>query len=143
MTRQVESVAPTQTLREAAQMMRQFDVGPIPVCEAGRVVGLLTDRDITVRAVAEGRDPNTTPVAAIMSRDIAFCHPEDEVKDAAKLMADKQIRRLVVLDRDLRLAGIVSLGDLATAGHDPKLIGKVMEDVSQPLHGSERDDRAR
>lgn len=135
MTPQVEFVAPAQTLREAAQKMRQFDVGPMPVCDAGRVVGMLTDRDIAIRAVAEGYDPATTPVAKIMSRDVAFCGPDDDLEAAAKLMSEKQIRRLVILDSDRRLAGIVSLGDLATTGRDLRMVGEVMEEVSQPGRG--------
>jgi CBS domain-containing protein len=140
MTRKVEFVEPTQSLREAAQLMRQYDIGPIPVCSAGRVVGMLTDRDIAIRAVAEGRDPKTTAVRDIMSTDISSCGLDDDVKDAAKLMADKQIRRLVVLDAERRLAGIVSLGDLAVGVDDPIMVGKIMEDVSQPSHGTSPGD---
>lgn len=143
MTAHVEFVGPTQSLREAAQLMRQFDVGPVPVCEEGRVIGILTDRDIAVRAVAEGRDPEATPVAEVMSRNVAFCHPDDDVDVAADLMASRQLRRLLVLDSDRRLSGIVSLGDLAVRKHDPKLVGKVMEDVSQPSHAPTERDRAR
>lgn len=132
MTPNVEYVTPTQSLRHAAQLMREFDVGPVPVCEEGRVVGIVTDRDIAIRAVAEGRDPEATPVAEVMSRNVAFCHPDDDVETATDLMASRQLRRLLILDSDRRLSGIVSLGDLAVRKHDPKLVGKVMEDVSQP-----------
>jgi CBS domain-containing protein len=143
MTQHVEFVEPTQSLREAAQLMRQLDVGPMPVCEEGRVVGILTDRDITIRAVADGRDPDATPVAEVMSRNVAYCHPEDEVEKAAELMASRQLRRLLVLDAERRLSGIVSIGDLATRKHDPKLVGKVIEDVSQPGNTPTSRDRTR
>ncbi len=135
MTRKVEFVAPSQSLREAAQKMRLFDVGPMPVCEDGRVVGMITDRDITVRAVAEGRNPETTQVNEVMSPNVSYCHEDDDVKVAAKIMSDKQLRRLVILDTDKRLAGILSLGDLAMNANDPKLVGEVMETVSQPGRG--------
>ena len=143
MTNHVETVAPTQSLREAARLMRQFDVGPIPVCDGGRVIGILTDRDIAVRGVAAGLDPDATTVAEVMSRDLAFCHPDDDVEAAAKLLSSQQLRRLLVLDDQRRLSGIVSIGDLATRQHDPKLVGKVMEDVSQRAHAPAPKDRAR
>ena len=132
MTRQVETVTPTETLREAARKMRDSDVGPLPVCADGHVVGMITDRDIAVRAIADGRDPNSTRVLEVMSHVVWSCHTNDEVKDAARVMAEKRVRRLVVLDRDDRLAGIVSVGDLATATRNSKLVGKVVESVSQP-----------
>lgn len=132
MTRKVEFVAPFHTVRDAAEKMRSFDVGPMPVCDAGRVVGMLTDRDIAVRVVAAGRSPETTQVKDVMSCDVSFCHQDDEVAAAAKLMADKQLRRLVILGPDKQLAGIVSVGDLAMSADGPKLMGPLMENVSRP-----------
>lgn len=134
MTRQVEVVAPSASLRQAARMMRDHEIGPVPVVENGRVVGILTDRDIAIRGVAEGRDPEKTTVADIMTRDVDCCQEDEDVEKAAKLMSDKQIRRLVVLDRERRLAGIVSLGDLALAAGSPAMVGAVLEDVSKPGH---------
>ena len=132
MTRGAECVAPDATLQEAAQKMKGLDVGPLPVCDNNRLVGMLTDRDITVRAVAEGKDPRTTRVRDAMTEGIAYCFEEDDVADAARLMKERQIRRLVVLNRDKRLAGIVSLGDLAVETGDEHLAGKTLERVSQP-----------
>ena len=132
MTRKVEFVAPVDSVRVAAEKMRSFDVGPMPVCEAGRVLGMLTDRDIAVRVVATGRNPETTLVKDVMSREVSFCDQHDDVAVAAKLRADRQLRRLVILDSDHRLAGIVSLGDLAMSMDGPKLMGPLMEDVSRP-----------
>ena len=132
MTRGAECVAPDATLQEAAQKMKGLDVGPLPVCDNNRLVGMLTDRDITVRAVAEGKDPRTSRVRDVMTEGITYCFEEDDVADAARLMKEKQIRRLVVLNRDKRLAGIVSLGDLAVETGDEHLAGKTLEHVSQP-----------
>ena len=134
MTTRVETLRPNNTLREAAQKMRELYVGPMPVMDGDRVVGLLTDRDITSRATAEGRDPNTTPIHDLMMRNIAFCFEDDDVKEAAKHMSEKQVRRLLVMNRDQRLVGIASLGDLAVDTGDEKMAGKVLEEVSKPVH---------
>src|SRR5450432_825682 len=120
MTRGVEVVRPDATLQEAAAKMKSLDVGPVPVCENDRVLGIITDRDIVVRAVAEGRDARTTRVEDVMTREVFSCGEEDDVKDAAKTMKQRQIRRLVVLTADKRLAGIVSLGDIAVDTGDDK-----------------------
>jgi len=132
MTRGAQCIAPDATLQEAARQMKGLDVGPLPVCENDRLVGMLTDRDITVRAVADGKDPCKTHVRDAMTEGIAYCFEDDDVADAARLMKEKQIRRLVVLNRDKRLAGIVSLGDLAVETGDEHLAGKTLEHVSQP-----------
>jgi CBS domain-containing protein/sporulation protein YlmC with PRC-barrel domain len=132
MTREVEVVHPEGTLREAAQKMATLDVGPLPVCKGDEIVGMLTDRDITVRATAEGRDPKTTKVYEVMTPEIVFAYEDEDVSDAAQLMAEHQIRRLVVLDRDKRLVGIVSLGDLAVHTGDTRQAGETLEGVSDP-----------
>jgi CBS domain-containing protein len=133
MTRGVECVSPDATLQEAARKMREMDVGPLPVCDSDRLAGMVTDRDITVRAVADGRDPRTTRVRDVMTEGIDSCFEDDDVADAARLMREKQVRRLVVLNRDKRLVGIVSLGDLAVESGDEHLAGKTLERVSQPI----------
>jgi CBS domain-containing protein/sporulation protein YlmC with PRC-barrel domain len=132
MTRQVEVVHPEATLREAAQKMVGLDVGPLPVCKGDELVGMLTDRDITVRATAEGRDPKTTRVYEVMTPEIIFTYEDEDVSDAAQLMTEHQIRRLVVLNRDKRLVGIVSLGDLAVHTGDVQQAGQTLEGVSDP-----------
>ena len=134
MTAHVEVLRPDSSLREAAQKMRELNVGPMPVMDGDRVVGVLTDRDITIRATAEGRDPNTTPIQDVMSRNVAFCFEDDDVKEAAKRMSEKQVRRLLVMNREHRLVGIASLGDLAVDTGDEKMAGKVLEEVSKPVH---------
>lgn len=132
MTRSVDVANPDARLDEAAERMRQLDAGVLPVVDGDKVVGMITDRDITVRATAEGRDPVTTKVSEIMTSEVVFTYDDEDVKDAAKLMQEHQVRRLVVLNREKKLVGIVSLGDLAVDTKDDKLKGQVLEDISKP-----------
>ena len=134
MTRAVETVRPDQTLQEAATKMKSLDVGPMPVTEGDRLVGMITDRDIVVRGVAEGRDSRTAKVRDAMTSNVVCCKEDDDVKDAARQMKDRQIRRLVVVDAQQRVAGIVSLGDIAVDTSDEKMSGRVLEEVSKPSH---------
>jgi len=112
--------------------MKDLDVGPLPVCEGDRLVGMVTDRDITVRAVAEGCDSRTTTVRDVMTSDVVYCFENQDVEEAARLMKEHQVRRLIVLSRDKRLVGIVSLGDLAVETGDEHLTGRTLEEVSLP-----------
>jgi CBS domain-containing protein len=132
MTRNVEVIHPDDTLAAAAEKMKTLDVGPLPVCDGDRLVGMLTDRDITVRATAAGRDPTMTHVRDAMTPDVVYCFEDQDVKEAAQLMEQRQIRRLLVLNREKRLVGIVSLGDLAVESGDRKLSGEVLKEVSEP-----------
>jgi CBS domain-containing protein len=132
MTTRIEDISPDATLMQAAEKMKRLDIGAIPVRENDRLVGMITDRDITVRAVAEGRDPKKMPVREAMSRDICFCYEDETVESAAKLMEEKQIRRLPVFDRKERAIGMVSLGDLAVRNRDDRLSGEVLGRVSKP-----------
>ncbi|MEO0055759.1 MAG: hypothetical protein RLZZ50_1706 [Verrucomicrobiota bacterium] len=117
-------------LVEAAALMRDMDVGALPVCEHGRLVGMLTDRDIALRSVAECRDPRWTTVREVMSEGVTCIYADEEVEDAAEMMERKQVRRLPVLGRDKRLVGIVSLGDVAR--HVPsELSGEALRVMSQ------------
>jgi CBS domain-containing protein len=132
MTRGVQCVKPGDSLRDAAKKMRDLDVGPVPVCgDNDKLAGMLTDRDIAIRAVAEGKDPNSTKVQDVMTPDIHYCFEDQDVEEAAKQMRDRQIRRLVVLNRDKRMVGIVSLGDLAVETSDEDMAGETLEAVSQ------------
>jgi CBS domain-containing protein len=130
MTKSVEFVLPDSGVQEAAGKMQALNVGPMPVCEGTKVVGMLTDRDIVVRVVAEGRDARTTKVRDVMTRDVVCCKDDADVKDVARLMKEHQIRRVIVLDGQQKLAGIVSLGDLAVDTKDDKMSGDVLEKVS-------------
>ena len=132
MTTHIEDIPADATLVQAAEKMKLLDIGAIPVRENDRLVGMITDRDIAVRAVAEGRDPRQVPVRDAMSRDIVFCYEDQSVESAAKLMEEKQIRRLPVFDRSGRAIGMVSLGDLAVRSHDDRLSAEVLERVSKP-----------
>jgi CBS domain-containing protein len=130
MTRTVETVRPETTVQEAAAKMKSMNVGPMPVVDGDRLGGIVTDRDIVVRAVADGRDPRTTTVRDVMTTDVVSCNEDDDVKDAARTMKDRQVRRLLVTDREKRLKGIVSLGDLAVDTRDDKMKGDILEKVS-------------
>lgn len=112
MTREVQVAAPEQSIRDAAQLMVKIDAGTVPVGKDNKLVGMLTDRDIAVRAVAKGLGPDTA-VREIMSADVKYCFEDQSVEEVARNMADIQVRRLPVVNRDKRLVGILSLGDLA------------------------------
>lgn len=130
MTPDVRTIAPDATLREAAQMMAETDVGMLPVANEDRLVGILTDRDIAVRAVAAGRGPDA-PVQETMSPEIKYCFEDDDLDEVCENMADQQLRRLPVVDRDKNLVGIVSLSDLARKG-DGEAAGEALEGITQP-----------
>jgi CBS domain-containing protein len=132
MTTDVEVIKPESPITEAAKKMRSLDVGALPVCDGRRLLGMLTDRDITIRATAEGRDPGKTLVRDYMSAELVYCFEDQSIQEAERLMQEKQIRRLPVLTREKQLAGIVSLGDLATKTDEPRAVGKTLEKVSEP-----------
>ncbi len=130
MTPSVRTVAPTATIREAAQIMAETDVGVLPVADNERLLGMVTDRDIAVRAVALGRNAET-PVREAMSPEIKYCFEDDDVDDVCENMADQQLRRLPVVDRDKNLVGIVSLADLANRA-DSDAAGEALEGITRP-----------
>jgi len=132
MTPHVEVIHPDATLKEAAEKMSRLEIGPLPVCDGERLIGMLTDRDITVRATARGCDPNTTKVRDTMTSEVVYCFEDQEVRIAAQMMEMRQIRRVPVLTRDKRLVGIVSLGDLSVETQDQHLAAKTLEGVSEP-----------
>jgi CBS domain-containing protein len=133
MTSDVECASPDTTLQEAARRMKELDVGPLPICgDDDRLAGMITDRDITIRAVAAGLDPTRAKVRDIMTPNIIYCYEDQDVSDAAHMMEQNQIRRLVVLNHDKRLVGILSLGDLAVDTGDERLAGHTLEAISEP-----------
>jgi len=132
MTRDVEIVSASASLKEAAGKMKSLDVGLMPVCDGDRLQGILTDRDITIRATAHGRDPKKTKVSDVMSTDLAYCLEEQEVEEAVSLMEARQIRRIPILNQDKRLVGIVSLADIAIHVRDRDLSGETLEEISEP-----------
>jgi CBS domain-containing protein len=132
MTKNAECTGPNASLQKAAERMRSLDVGALPVCDNHRLIGVVTDRDIAIRSVAEGHDPKSDRVCDAMTSQVAFCFEDTDVADAAELMRAKQIRRLPVLDRSKRLIGIVSLGDLAVEAGNEELAGYALEGMSEP-----------
>jgi CBS domain-containing protein len=113
MTTDVEVIRPETCVSQATQKMRSLDVGVLPVCEGRRLVGMVTDRNITTRATAYGHDPNTTPVSHYMSSDLIWCFEDQDIKEAEELMRQRRVRRLPILTREKQIAGTVALDDLA------------------------------
>lgn len=130
MTPEVKVVEPEMSIRDAARIMAETDTGSLPVGENDRLVGMITDRDIAVRAVATGMSPDTT-IREVMSRDVRYCYDDESVEHVAKNMGDIQVRRLPVLNREQRLVGIVVLGDLAACGAD-KVVGEALGGICRP-----------
>lgn len=129
MTRDVKTATREMTLRDAAAMMRDGDMGSVPVVEDGRLVGILTDRDIVVRAIAEGKDA-TTPISEAMTTEIFSVSPEDFVFEAIRLMGDKQVRRVPVVGQAGELAGIIAIADIALEMEDEREIAETLEEIS-------------
>ena len=138
MTRGVETAAPDTSIAEVARRMRDLDVGSLPVTDGNRLLGIVTDRDLSVRATAAAKDPNSTRVREVMSPEIAWVFDDEPADAAARVMRERQIRRLPVLDRSDRLIGVVALADLATDLGDDKLKGATLEEISQPNGKSHR-----
>ena len=132
MTPNVEYTDPKTTIKEAAVKMKSQDFGALPIGENDRLVGMITDRDITIRSVAEGKDPEKTTVRDAMSENITYIYDDQDLTELADLMKKEQIRRVVVLNRDKRMVGIASLGDLTVDGENAELGGEVLQKVSQP-----------
>jgi len=130
MTHGVEVITPQASLQEAAQLMDALNVGALPVCEGRRLVGMITDRDITVRAIATGLIPTETAVSEVMTEHMRWCYDDQNTEDVLQQMSDVQIRRMPVLNSREELVGIVSLGDLAT--REPEGIGQLLRDISSP-----------
>jgi len=131
MTTNPQTVEPSTPIVEVARVMRDADVGPVPVVEGDRLVGLVTDRDIVVRVVADGKDPSSTTVGEIMSTDLVTVDPDQPLDEALRLMATHQVRRLPVTEEDGRPVGIVAQADIARELGDDRATGQVVEEISQ------------
>jgi CBS domain-containing protein len=129
MTSNPAAVTPDTTVQEAARLMKSEDVGALPIVEDGRIVGVVTDRDLSIRVIAEARGADT-PVRAVGSKDIVTIDPQQSLEEAARLMAEHQIRRLPVVEEDGRLVGVLAQADVARSGHDT-LTGDVVQKISQ------------
>lgn len=129
MSSNVQLARPTDTIRDAANKMLQLDAGALPVEDNDRLVGMITDRDIALRAIGEGKGPDT-PVGDVMSKNVRYCFDDEEIESVSEQMGEFQIRRLPVLNRDKRLVGILSLGDVSHA--DDESSAKALRDISKP-----------
>ncbi len=129
MTPNPTTVEPSTTVQEAARTMKSEDVGSLPLVEGDRLVGVITDRDIAIRIVAEGKGAETT-VGEIASKDVVTVDPQQSLEEAARLMAEHQVRRLPVTEEDGKLVGVLAQADLAQTGHDA-LTGEVVQQISQ------------
>lgn len=132
MTRRAECTRPDATLQEAAGRMKALEIGSLPVCDKDRLVGMVTDRDITVRSVSKGHDPRTDRVRDVMTPQVYYCFEDEDVADAAQRMRERQVRRLPVVDRNKRLTGMLALGDLAVEAGNDQLAGSTLEGISEP-----------
>ncbi len=132
MTGDYETISSGSSLSAAAQKMQSLNVGFLPVEEEGRIIGLITDRDIVVRGLAEGHDPGSTEVRDILTADMVCCSVEDSVEEAVRLMEENKVRRLIVCDHDGVPVGVVSLGDIAAKTGQEKLAGEALEMISEP-----------
>jgi CBS domain-containing protein len=131
MTRDVQIANPDDTLAEAALRMTEHEVGALPVCNGRKVLGMITDRDLVVRGLARHLDAETTQVQRCMSEGVLWCYEDEDVAEAARKMAEQQVRRLIVVDRDKNLVGMVALADVARSA-DERVSGSALEGISEP-----------
>src|SRR5499426_2210791 len=131
MSQSVQYIEPTTPIAKAAEKMRELDIGFLPICDNDRLVGTITDRDITIRSVAQGRDPRLAPVEEIMTPSVFYCYGDDDLEHVAKYMQEKEVRRMLILDRQKRLAGVVSLGDIARASGEKQLAGETLGEIAE------------
>jgi len=131
MTREPHVIDPNTTVRDAAKAMREDDVGALPVAENDRLVGMVTDRDIAMRAVATDQTPGNTAVRSVMSEGVYYCFDDVEVSEAAGVMADHKVQRVPVVDREKRLVGVLAVADLAR--HDVDALAKAMTLIAEPI----------
>lgn len=132
MTSRFETIEATQSLEDAAKKMSSLGVGILPVEEGNEIIGLVTDRDIVVRGLAEEKDPTLTSISEVMSSNLIWCYQDDDIEKAGKLMEERKVRRLLVCDQNDVPVGILSLGDLAAKTHQEKFSGEVLEYISEP-----------
>jgi CBS domain-containing protein len=132
MSRKVRTVAVNASIQEAAERMRADDIGSLPVTQDNRLVGTITDRDITIRVTAEGRNPMTTLVREVMTHDVVTVGPHQELTEAEALMHNHQVRRLPVVEPDGRVVGYLTLASIAKNGGDDQILGKMLKGISQP-----------
>ncbi len=134
MTKNPVAALPDDTVASVAQLMKDRDIGPVPIVEdkiSKKLFGIVTDRDLAIKVVAEGLDPRTTPVKDVMTRDVVTCHEEDEIEATLQAMSKHQLRRILVVDADGSLVGIIAQADVATRMNEPEITGEVVKEISQ------------
>jgi CBS domain-containing protein len=131
MSRNVECIFPDTSIKEAAEKMRSLDVGFLPVCQEDKVIGVLTDRDIAIRHVADGQNPYRVKARDIMTPNVLYSYEDQDVEEVARYMQEYEIRRVIIVDRTDHLAGVVSLGDLAQAAGEESLAGETLKDIAE------------
>jgi len=131
MTPNVECISPDSSLQEAARRMKSLDVGFLPVCENDRLIGTITDRDIAIRAVAEGQDARTTRAREVMSTQVYYCFDDQDISECGQAMQRQEVRRMLVMDRNKNLVGVVSLGDIAARSGEAPLTAKTLKENSR------------
>lgn len=131
MSKHPDALSDDMTLKQAAEEMQKHDFGFLPVKHNGQIVGVVTDRDLVIRALAKGQDPNKTQLKDTMTNKILFCHEEDDLNTAAQMMCDKQIHRLAVYDKKNQFTGVISIGDIARKAKDNTLLAKLTESIHQ------------
>ena len=133
MSKSVEMISSSSNLIETAEKMRSMEMGALPVCEGDELVGMVTDRDIVVRAIAQGMDPSETYIGDVMTPAIYYCFEDDDISDAAKQMEERTIRRLLVFNSDYEPTGFISLADFALKSRDEHLTCELLECVCEPM----------
>lgn len=134
MTKNPVSALPTDTVVNVAQLMKERDIGPVPIVEdkvTKKLIGIVTDRDLALKVVAEGRDPNITLVRDVMTTDVVTCHEEDDIDSTLDAMSKHQLRRILVVDKNDQLVGIIAQADVATRMDEPEKTGEVVKEISQ------------
>jgi len=131
MSRNVECVDPDTSIKEIAQKMRLLDVGFVPICEGNRVIGTLTDRDITIRHVADGQNPYRVKARDIMTPHVFYCYAEQDVEEVGRYMQEHEVRRVLIFDRGENLVGVVSLGDIFKSAGEEWLAGETLREIAE------------
>ena len=134
MTKHVECLGPETSLRDIAAKMKEIDAGSIPICDKDRLVGMVTDRDIVIKTLGSDRDPDAVKAGDVMTSPIVYCFEDQPIEEVARIMEVKQVRRIVALTREKRLAGIISLGDISLKGGSNEVSEEILEQVSKPIH---------
>ena len=131
MTRDVECIDPDTPIAKAADKMRDQDIGFLAICENDRLIGTITDRDITIRSVAQGRDPRLAPVREIMTAQVFYSYEDEDIEKVAQYMEEKEVRRMLILNRQKRLVGVLSIGDLARTSGERELAGETLGHIAE------------